>query len=73
MDGAAIPEYMSATEFARAARVSRPVVLRELAAGRLPGRKVGARWLISRRAVDAWLAGAPAERAAEDAEAPAAR
>jgi excisionase family DNA binding protein len=68
MEGA-IPEYMSATECARVLRVSRPVVLRELAAGRLPGRKVGARWLISRRAVDAWLAGAPAERDLDAAEA----
>ena len=71
--GESIPDYMSATECARVLRVSRPVVLRELAAGRLPGRKVGARWLISRRAVDAWLAGAPAERALEGAEAATAR
>ena len=53
----AYPDRMNATQGAHYIGVSKPVVLRELAAGRLPGRRLGRRWILDRRALDKWLAG----------------
>jgi excisionase family DNA binding protein len=52
-------ERMNASQLARYLGMSKPTVLKGLAEGRIPGRRVYRRWVVSRAAVDRWLAGEP--------------
>lgn len=49
------PARLNAEQTANYLAVSRPVVLRALAAGELPAIRVGRRWIVDRRALDARL------------------
>lgn len=51
-----IPDVIEAGELASRLHISTGAVLRQLRAGRLPGRKIGRRWVIGRAALLAWLA-----------------
>ncbi len=51
------PARMNATQGAIYVGVSKPVMLRELAAGRVPARRIGKRWVLDKAALDRWLAG----------------
>ena len=48
-------EFLGVPEVARLLRVSDRSVLRALTAGKLPGRKVGKKWRISRAALMRWF------------------
>lgn len=47
--------YRSVSAAAQDLGVSLPTLLRELAAGRVPARRIGRRWILSRRALAEWL------------------
>lgn len=49
--------FASAEEAARYIGVSKPIMLAALSRGEIPARRIGRRWIISRAAVDRWLAG----------------
>lgn len=51
-----LPDVFGPSEIARRTGVDESGVLRELEAGRLPGRRLGDKWLISRLALFDWLA-----------------
>lgn len=59
---------MDIDETAAALRVSRRVVQNALAAGKLPGRKIGNRWRVSPEALNAFLAGYEHTQREEDAK-----
>ncbi|MCA9671236.1 MAG: helix-turn-helix domain-containing protein [Myxococcales bacterium] len=48
---------LSVLEFAQATGLSREHAYRLVQSGRVPARRVGRRWLIGVRALEAWLAG----------------
>jgi excisionase family DNA binding protein len=49
--------FSSAEELAHHLNLSKPSVLRGLANGSIPGRKVGSRWIVSRDVIKEWLHG----------------
>ncbi len=49
------PERMNAVQGAEYVGVSKPTMLRALATGQIPGRRLGRRWVLDRRVLDRWL------------------
>lgn len=51
-------------ELCKALRRNRAGIYQDLAEGKIPARRLGNRYIISRAAIDAWLAGSDAPQAA---------
>lgn len=49
-------KFFSVTEAARHASVSAAFIRMEILAGNLPASKIGSQWVITRRALVAWMA-----------------
>ena len=57
LQGLVLPEICRVEQLSEISGLSPFDIERELRAGSLPGRRVGATWLIHRRAVMSWLRG----------------
>jgi len=51
----ALPDICTDEDLSRVVGIPLPLVRRHLREGRLPGRRCGRRWLVSRRALLGWL------------------
>lgn len=57
MNEAILPDYLTVGEVSESLRLGPSTIYKLLKENKLPARKIGGRWRISRRALDEWIEG----------------